>query len=185
MKLTAEGKKALTKVAQTYGLSQDATMHLWHSIVTGKGSMAQFNHPELGGMGQWMKGGMTMLGDMFNHSLKSSVSNACEDLSAMFFNSAFVTRENIIPMYDNIQPTSWWPEEWGSPSMSGAQNDMRYAYFPHHDRLVIQNLKETLIYDTKGYLLQGVSQQQSGTQNLTFSSQKGQVSTSEFERVNL
>jgi hypothetical protein len=35
--------------------------------------MAQFNHPEFAGSGQWMQGGMLMLGDMFNHALKGRV----------------------------------------------------------------------------------------------------------------
>jgi hypothetical protein len=28
------------------------------------GGMAQFNYPDLGGMGQWSSGGMLMIGDM-------------------------------------------------------------------------------------------------------------------------
>ena len=43
--------------------------------------MAQFNIYELGGCGQWMRGGMTMVGDMFNYQLKSKVDGICSDLS--------------------------------------------------------------------------------------------------------
>ena len=43
--------------------------------------MAQFTHPELGGSGQWMQGGMTMVGDMFNNALKAQVDGLCAELS--------------------------------------------------------------------------------------------------------
>jgi hypothetical protein len=45
--------------------------------------MAQFSHPELGGMGQWSMGGMIMVGDMFNNGLKARVDALCNDLSAL------------------------------------------------------------------------------------------------------
>ena len=40
------------------------------SVVNGNGAMAQFSHPEFGGSGQWMRGGMIMVSDMFNNYLK-------------------------------------------------------------------------------------------------------------------
>ena len=43
--------------------------------------MAQFNHPEFAGSGQWMRGGMTMVSDMFNNSLKGRVDGLCSELS--------------------------------------------------------------------------------------------------------
>jgi hypothetical protein len=48
-------------------------------VAAGGGTLAQFNcnHPELGGNGQWMSGGMTMVGDMFNYGLKATVSGLC------------------------------------------------------------------------------------------------------------
>ena len=56
-----------------YSVSTDAVVTLLQSLVDGDGTMAQFNHRELGGGGQWMPGGMTMVGDMFNHGLKAKV----------------------------------------------------------------------------------------------------------------
>ena len=52
------------------------------ALQRGWGSMAQFNHPEFGGYGQWMRGGMTMVGDMFNASLRNRVDALALDLSA-------------------------------------------------------------------------------------------------------
>jgi hypothetical protein len=37
------------------------------AVLNGNGGMAQFSHGEFGGSGQWMRGGMTMIGDMVIH----------------------------------------------------------------------------------------------------------------------
>jgi hypothetical protein len=50
-------------------------------VINGNGSQAQFNHPEFSGSGQWMRGGMIMLSDMFNNYLKGRVDGLCADLS--------------------------------------------------------------------------------------------------------
>ena len=47
------------------------------------GSQAQFNHPDLGGMGQWSGGGMIMIGDMFNQGLKHRVDALCNELAGL------------------------------------------------------------------------------------------------------
>jgi hypothetical protein len=69
----------------TNAVSTDAVMTLLQALVNGNGTMAQFNHSELGGGGQWMRGGMTMVGDMFNYGLKSKVDGLCSELSQLFF----------------------------------------------------------------------------------------------------
>jgi hypothetical protein len=68
-------------LAQHYGVSADAVMTLLQALLNSKGTMAQFDHRELGGAGQWMPGGMTMVGDMFNHGLKAKVDGLCSELS--------------------------------------------------------------------------------------------------------
>lgn len=65
----------MNDLSYRYNLSTDAVIHLIIAVNNGGGTMAQFNSPELGGSGQWMKGGMTMVGDMFNHGLKMTVNN--------------------------------------------------------------------------------------------------------------
>jgi hypothetical protein len=42
---------------------------------------AQFDYRELAGASQWMPGGMTMVGDMFNNGLKAKVDGLCSELS--------------------------------------------------------------------------------------------------------
>ena len=53
------------------------------SIVSGRGGMAQFSHPEFGGSGQWIAGGAIMISDMFNNALKARVDALCNELSAL------------------------------------------------------------------------------------------------------
>jgi hypothetical protein len=64
--LTSEGQQQVTALAQRYGVSTDAVLTLLQALVHGHGTMAQFDHPDLGGRGQWMPGGMVMVGDMFH-----------------------------------------------------------------------------------------------------------------------
>ena len=73
--LTDTGDNLVKGISARYGLSYDAVVHMLIAVNHGGGSMAQFNCPELGGSGQWMRGGMTMVGDMFNNGLKNTVDN--------------------------------------------------------------------------------------------------------------
>ena len=84
--LTPEGQQIINNIAQRYNFSPDAVFSMLQSVINGNGSMAQFNHPEFGGSGQWMRGGMIMLGDMFNNNLKNSVGNLCQELANLIAN---------------------------------------------------------------------------------------------------
>ena len=79
--LSAAGHQLINDVAQRHGFSFDATVSMLDSVINGNGSMAQFSHPEFAGSGQWMRGGMTMVSDMFNSYLKGRVDALCSDLS--------------------------------------------------------------------------------------------------------
>ncbi|MFT7004639.1 MAG: hypothetical protein ACJAWW_002003 [Sulfurimonas sp.] len=171
-KLTQDGQNLVNDLSNRYNLSNDAVIHMIVAVNNGGGTMAQFNSPELGGGGQWMKGGMTMVGDMFNSGLKNTVDNLCSEIS-----NALLTT-TIFPV---IAPgtkgsNQWWPTNLGSPFSSGSQNNTRYAVFPN--RLAIELNGETTVYDTLNYNIGGVSQQQGGNDSLTFSSQFGTVSVS-------
>jgi hypothetical protein len=79
---------------------------------------------------------------------------------------------------------AWWPEELGQPSSSGAQNGMRYAFFPNARRLLIEENGVTTTYDSGEHQISGVSQQDSGgSRSLTFSSQTGPVALNELKSV--
>ena len=81
--LSPAGQQAIHDLAQRYGFSPDAVLCMLEAVIHGHGSMAQFNHPEFGGAGQWMSGGMTMVSDLFNHALKSRVDGLCGDLASL------------------------------------------------------------------------------------------------------
>jgi hypothetical protein len=98
--LTEQGRKRIDELAQRYSISTDAVMTLLQSLVNSDGTMAQFTHRELGGSGQWMRGGMTMVGDMFNHGLKAKVEGFCSELSQL------VAQQPFVPFTANSQAQS-------------------------------------------------------------------------------
>src|SRR5437870_10057334 len=88
--LTSEGQQHVTELAQRYGVSTEAVVTLLYALMRGHGTMAQFDHRELGGRGQWMPGGMVMVGDMFNQALKATVDGLCTELAALLAASPLV-----------------------------------------------------------------------------------------------
>jgi hypothetical protein len=181
--LTNSAQQAVQNLAQRYGVSTDAAMTLLYAVSNGGGTMAQFYHPELGGGGQWMAGGMTMVGDMFNSRLQSTVAGLCSELSALL-------REQQVflpppPPQNQSQnqgmggsfmssSNAWWPSELGQPSSSGGQNDSKYAYFPGPHRLAVSRGGQVTVYDTLDHQIGGVQQQQGGPYgSQSFTSQFG------------
>jgi hypothetical protein len=77
----------------------------------------------------------------------------------------------------------WWPDDLGSPSSSGGQNDVRYAFFPDKQRLAIDQGGRVTVYDSSDHKISGVSQQQGGSSSLAFTSQKGGVKVDELKKV--
>lgn len=176
-KLTDVGENLVNNIASRYGLSRDAVLHMLVSVNNGGCSMAQFNCPELGGSGQWMRGGMTMVGDMFNNGLKTTVDNLCNELANILSNN------QIFPVVAAGTPGSnqWWPIDLGSPSSSGSQNNTRYAVFPN--RLAVELNGQVSVYDTLNHNIGGVSQQQGGNDSLTFNSQWGTIGVNSLPLV--
>lgn len=169
--LTQTGQNIIADISQRYNLSQESAIQMLVAVNRGGGSMAQFSCPELGS-GQWMRGGMTMVSDMFNHSLKATVDNLCSDLSNALANN------QMFPAPSEGQGSgNWWPGDLGQPSSSGGQNNTRYAYFPSTQRLAVEHDGSVTVYDTLDHQIGGVSQQQGGNNSLTFSSQYGTIST--------
>jgi len=170
--LTPQGQNLVNDLSSRYNLSADAVIHMIIAVNNGGGTMAQFNSPELGGGGQWMQGGMTMVGDMFNNGLKMTVDNLCSEIS-----NALLTTE-VFPVIPAGTPGSnqWWPTNLGVPFSSGGQNNSRYAVFPN--RLAVDTNGQVTVYDTLDHNIGGVSQQQGGDNSLTFSSQYGTIAVS-------
>ena len=194
---TDHGQSVINDLAQRYGLSRDAITNMLYAVMNGNGTMAQFNIPELGGGGQWMQGGMTMVGDMFNYNLKTTVNNLCSELSNILSNqnpSIFQPAVSSQSQYQGsgqqqnsnygqnslfvANPSTfgnWWPTDLGQASSTGAQNNIRYAYFPSSCRLAIEINGHVTVYNTLDHQIGGVSQQQSGGASLSFTSQYGLV----------
>ena len=196
-KLSAEGHRHVDALAEQYGVSGDAARTLLQALAAGGGSMAQFSHPDLGGMGQWTQGGMTMVGDMFNSQLKARVDGLCTELSKFLREQGQPetsrsdqsrrrgddTGEREPSLFIPEPPAgadNWWGAELGQASSKGAQNDMRYAYFPATRRLAIDVAGKVDLFDTGAHQITGVAQQQSGSSTLTFTSQHGLVRISEL-----
>jgi hypothetical protein len=178
-------------------------MAMLQSVIAGGGTMAQFDHPEFGRMGQWTRGGMTMVGDMFNHALKAKVDGLCSELSGLLASETFLVRPTSSQQQSQSQGGrgsafgdvslfvsaadgpfgSWWPAELGVPSSTGSQNNLRYAYFPAARRLAVDLDGQVTVYDTLDHQIGGVSQQQSGDASFTFVSQHGLVRVADLPVV--
>jgi len=200
--LTPEGENTVAEIAGRHGVSADAVRTLLEAVANGGGAMAQFNHPELGGGGQWLRGGMTMVGDMFNHSLKARVDAICSELSDRLASGGFAAPSGSFQSQSRsggggfggmsggffAQDTSggaghWWPTDLGNPSATGAQNTVRYAFFPEQGRLAIDHNGRVEVYDTLDHSIEGFGQQQGGGSSLTFTSQHGLVRIDSLPRI--
>jgi len=203
--LTPEGHRIANDLAQRYGFSADAVTHMMFAVLNGNGTMAQFNHPEFAGSGQWMQSGMIMLGDMFNHGLKSRVDGLCNELSSLLANQPGLLRSGSfqsqsqsgggqqsqsgggqqsqasggpVGSYSLFVPDprdKWYPSELGAPTSTGSQNNVRYAYFANARRLAVETGGDVWVYDTLDHQIGGFSQQQGMGGSITFTSQYGTV----------
>ncbi len=211
--LTDEGRRIVDDVARRHGFSSDAVTTMLIAVSAGYGNQAQFNHPEFGGMGQWSSGGMIMIGDMFNNYLKDRVSSLCQELAGLIQGqplfavpaqsqsqsqgggwqgqtggsyqqqgSGGSTGSSLF--VPNAQTGNWWPADLGMAGSTGGQNNLRYAYFPGARRLAIDVNGQVTVYDTGEHQISGFSQQQSGDQSITFTSQFGLVRVADLPRIN-
>jgi hypothetical protein len=195
--LTPEGLRIVKDLAQRHGFSPDAVTHMLFAVLKGNGTMAQFDHPEFAGAGQWMQGGMMMLGDMFNYALKAQVESLCQAISGILANQPGLLQSGS---YQSQSQTSgaeqqqttgtpmgqsslfvpdphahWWPAELGQPSATGSQNNVRYAYFANARRLAVETGNSVWVYDTQDHQIGGFSQQQGMGSSILFTSQYGMV----------
>jgi hypothetical protein len=191
---TPEGLRVIDEVAHRHGVSREAVMNMALALAAGCGSQAQFNHPDLGGMGQWSRGGMIMVGDMFNNGLKHRVDMLCNELAPLVQDQRMAAVSQSQSQHQGSGGVSlfvrgagasaqWWPDDLGAPASVGAQNDLRYAFFPAARRLAIQIGAAVRVYDTGAHQISGFSQQQSGDQTLTFTSQLGLVRVDDLPLV--
>jgi hypothetical protein len=203
--LTPDGQRIVDDASRRYSIGTDAVRLLLEALVSSGGGMAQFNHPDLGGMGQWSSGGMIMIGDMFNNDLKSRIGALCAELSDVIRHTDIVANssrssqwqsqgtEGSTPLPQSSFFVSgkdrfggggdWWQSDLGIPGSTGVQNNLRYAYFPDRRRLALDVNGQVSVHDTGEHLITGFAQQQSGDQSLTFTSQHGVVRLDSLPRI--
>lgn len=179
---TDEASRTIGEIARRYGFGEEAGRAMADALAASAGSMAQFHHPDLGGMGQWSRGGMLMIGDMFNNALKGRVAALAEDLAQAMASGAIVARRPA-PGESTAGFVRWWPDELGEPSSTGAQNGRRYAVFPAARRLAVESGGQVTLYDTGEVRIGGASQQQGGGSSLSFSTDRGQIGIEGFSVV--
>lgn len=204
--LTSAGEQLVQQLSQRHGVSTDAITHMLIAVQNGNGSMAQFNHPEFGGGGQWMQGGMTMVSDLFNNTLKSRVNNVCTDIAnhlAQHQTTPYVGSFQSQSQGGNHNQTqasgamggndlfapdpnqNWWPQDLGGPNATGSQNNVAYAYFSGPRRLAVKTDGDVWVYDTMDHQIGGFGQQQGTGGTITFSSQYGTVHLSTLPVISI
>ena len=175
--LSSSGQQAVNDIAQRHGFGVEATRDMLDAVIRGNGSQAQFSHPEFSGSGQWMRGGMTMVSDMFNSQLKGRVDALCSELSNLLLSQPELARSSA--------SGDWWPSDLRWPDSTGAQNGVRYDCFSQARRLVIELDGRVTVYDTLDHRITGFSQQQSYGGTLSFNSQFGTIDVASLPVVSV
>ena len=186
----------LYDVAARHGFSNEAAVVALDALRRGLGGMAQFDHPDLGGHGQWMNG-MVMVGRTGDAALKARVGALFADLTTLAAGTDHRQRDTMEPMKP-MQPMKPMapmrpmegtqvdaPKDWGEPAAAGGQNDVRYAYFDKPHRLVVERHGQRTVYDTAGHAITGVAQDQSAAAagRLVFTSRDGPVAVESLKVV--
>lgn len=162
----------IKQLSQEYNISEGAIHVLIQALARGNRTMAQFNHPELGGSGQWMPS-MIMIGDMFNHELKARVNALCHKLA-----QEVELPTTPMPPMPTLSFDNWWSIDptFTTPTATGSQNNSHYAYFRSIQRLLIKREGTIYLYSTTGHDIVGASQQQSNANGvLAFQTTTGVV----------
>src|SRR5690242_3849857 len=102
------------RLAREHGVSQEAVRAVFDALRRSGGTMAQFSHADFGGMSQWSSG-MTMVGDMFNDSLKAKLNAIAGELSRHLREQPVENRgdDRSVSYRSTSKPSAalWWPDE--------------------------------------------------------------------------
>ncbi len=178
-KLTPEGERIVEALAAQYKIGADAVRMMLDAVAQGGGSMPRFNVPEFGGGGEWMRGAMPTMGDMAMGSMKATVDSLYSELSNLMAAQASL----FMPGSQWPAPEAWWPAELGEPSLTGARQSTRYAYFAQIRRLAVDLAGRVEVYDTTGFNIGGLAPQAGEEEPLAFASNRGPVRLDSFPRV--
>lgn len=76
----------------------------------------------------------------------------------------------------------WWSDGLGEPAMSGAQDGVRYAFFPDKKLLIVESLGKPQKFATGAHRIGGVSQI-SRRQSMVFTTQHGPVKLDDLQKI--
>src|SRR5271156_793376 len=118
--MSANDGDLVDRMAEKHSVSPAAVQVVLAALRSGGGRMAQFSHSDFGGMSQWSPG-MTMVGDMFNNSLKSKLASICTELAAYVAQTQSGSfgrdRQMVEASYRaGNRGANWWPAHLGKPT---------------------------------------------------------------------
>jgi len=122
--LSPSGQQLIADIAQRHGFSVDGTLSMLDAVINGNGSMAQFSHPDFSGSGQWMRGGMTMVSDMFNNHLKGRVDALCSELANVVANQPDLVRSGSFQSQSQGGWNDGGQSQFSQSNPGGAPQDM-------------------------------------------------------------
>jgi hypothetical protein len=86
------------------------------------------------------------------------------------------------PMEPLPKIEQWWSENLGSPSVSGGQDGMRYAFFPDKKLLLINQHGQLQRFGTGEHTISGVSQV-SRDSALVFRGERGPLKVEDLQKL--
>lgn len=78
---------------------------------------------------------------------------------------------------------AWWPRELGSPSATGAQNDLRYAVFPAAHRLAVEVNGRLSVHEIGDLQITGCSQASGEEGGARFTTNRGPIPLASLPEV--
>src|ERR1700712_1478647 len=118
--MPVDDEALIDRVASRHSVSPDAVRTILGALRASGGTMAQFSHADFGGMSQWSPG-MTMIGDMFNNSLKTKLDAVCSELAAYVVETPSADPvqggdANEVSYRSSRQATDWLPRNLRTPT---------------------------------------------------------------------
>jgi len=125
--VSGDAEQAIGDIARRHELSREAVLAMLFAVNAGGGTMAQFSIPELGGSGQWIRGGMTMVGgNMFDNALKARVDALCGELAQLLATTTvFPPLRSVSPRVLGGRPTSAFRARRGRRTMPATRSSRR------------------------------------------------------------
>ncbi len=168
---------SIRAIAIRHCVSEGAVRRLVQGLLLTDGAQVEFNEPELGGPGQWMPG-LIKVRDASNSALKRRIDAICSEIAQQIQSGTL--RPTNTPPHQNRPITweenglVWWPGEMGSPTLTGALHGIRYAWFAHVRRLLIDEEGHVRVYDSGMHRISGILlKHAAGQRALVFTSQHG------------